>query len=73
MMPQNEQSIGDRIIDLIVEGKLVSHREHEPIVFVWAANAAEQITALVNDELQKRSYEDRSYTAMLESRERDDW
>lgn len=76
-------STGQRIIDAIIAGKLVSSREPEPAVFVWTANAAEQLTALVDAErdypckcgkrLHKDSCVDCSYTAMEKSRKEHGW
>jgi len=75
-VPGNEEeetvTIGERIIDSIVAGRLVTTRGQEPVVLVWAPNAASQITALVDAEREEQR-EDRGYTAMERSRRKQDW
>ena len=42
--------IGQRLMDAIIEGNMVFHRESDPIVFIWQPGTASQLTALVDAE-----------------------
>ena len=54
------KSIGERIVDEIIKQGMVKPLPHPdlgdigPVVFVWAANSTEQLSALVENELQVR-------------------
>jgi hypothetical protein len=44
--------MGYAIQQFIIDSGLVGHAEEHPIVFVWSANAADQIGQFVKDNLE---------------------
>lgn len=43
--------IGQRLMDAIIDGRMVFHREDIAIVFIWQPGTASQLTAIVDAEL----------------------
>ena len=45
-----DTSIGMKVLDAIADGALVAAHEDEQDVLIWSANAAEQLTALIDEQ-----------------------